>query len=611
MFNKKLGIFLMALGMFGLAACEQPQQPAQSEGEPEKTSEVGPAVTSQGGEGDQSQGEEEAKVPTEEGKITFFFEYVDIQGGIALADLPEYVSPFITGWFNNWGTSIEAGVKEMVRYGETAYFYTMIDEGADLQDFGYQIVLGYNAKSELPANKQGIAVWNFKTAYSDENFPGTEHPCMTKIADNLYEARSEEGKAAMGFMTVPSEPVQLHNISAKVTLDPAIDLGDALELVVKGDFNGWATQSVPNVQGEYIITICEGEEDSVIAGEFEFCFGLRNKIVGGDLDDKYILAKDWSNEEHVGEATGGREALDGEVYRISNVKLTLNALYGDDYQYDIGWLVEPQHANGTAEAYAYPSAVIPNLDGDLVIRVVDSAETPVQLEENVEMCIAGDLPTIGWGTPHHAMDKVEGENEYSVTIAAEELFVGSAYQFKMTKGAWDGWEIALQNDEGGFDNFALTIEAGKTEVIIHADLTAWGGEGAVKVAGTMEYVAPDMDCDVIIMVADVNAADMSDKQAYIAGSMNGWSHEAMARELNVFTYTLETEGMKVGAEVMFKITGGNWGVSEYGIGADCDNIVFKLEAGKNLLTVTADLTGLGDSAKHAVENVVYETLVAE
>ena len=605
MFNKKLGIFLLALGMFGLAACEQPQQPAQSEGEPEKTSEVGPAVTSQGGEGDQSQGEEEAKVPTEEGKITFFFEYVDIQGGIALADLPEYVSPFITGWFNNWATTIDGGVKEMVRYGETAYFYTMIDEGADLQDFGYQIVLGYNAKSELPANKQGIAVWNFKTAYSDENFPGTEHPCMTKIADNLYEARSEEGKAAMGFTAVPSEPVQLKDISVTLTLDPAIDLGDALELVVKGDFNGWATQSVPNVQGKYILPICEGEE-TIIAGEFNFCFGLRNKIVGGDLDDKYILAKDWSNEDHVGEAAGGREAQDGEVYRISNIVLTMNALYGDGYEYDIGWLVLPQHANGSAAAYEYPSAVIPNLDGDLVIRVVDSAETPVQLEENVEMCIAGDLPTIGWGEPHHAMDKVEGENEYFVTIAAEELFVGSVYQFKMTKGAWDGWEIA-----NGNDNFSLTLEAGKTEVIISADLTAWGGETAAKLLGTMEYAAPDMDCDVTIMVADINAADMSEKHAYIAGTMNDWGHTEMALELNVFTYTLDTEGMKVGATVMFKITGGNWGISEYGIGEECDNIVFQLEAGKNLLTVTADLTNLGDSAKHAVENVVYETLVAD
>jgi len=93
------------------------------------------------------------------------------------------VSPFITGNWNGYAQTPDKAC-EMVRLEQTDIFYAYIPADGDLGDLGYQITLGYNVASGVSSDKQGID-WNFKTTYSKENFPGLEHPVMTKINDSL------------------------------------------------------------------------------------------------------------------------------------------------------------------------------------------------------------------------------------------------------------------------------------------------------------------------------------------------------------------------------------------------------------------------------------------
>ena len=567
MLNKKFGLWALSLASLGLVACggNNPQPSSQ-----QPSSEPAPS----------------ASIPSQEGKIGVYFQFKDTEE-LKLADLPEYVSPFITGNWNGYAQTPDKA-SEMVRLEETDIFYAYIPADGDLGDLGYQITLGYNEASGVSSDKQGID-WNFKTTYSKENFPGLEHPVMTKINDNLYECKAGE-ESGLGFDSVLPEPVMVKNPMVTFSLDLPVGaiIGENLEVVIKGGFNGWTPEAV-EADEDGIYTVSLGEE--VIVGKIEMCIGFRNKFVGG-MDDKYnlILADMPAGEER--DAIGGvEEEVTSETgllekYQVTNIGVALNALYGDDYEYVVGPLTFPEHANGTLDPYALPSNEAPMIGHNVAIVLHNTSETePARLPH-----VAGTLNN--W--QHKPMTAVTpGFWQFDAEVS--EHYLGTSFEFKFTDGAWERSEVSLD----GQNNIKVILKDDLNVFWVEADLSTFGASdtsnkltGEVDEEVTMSY-AEDLE------IRFFQDGEVEPEKVCIAGNIVGWGtpHLELEKKVNdAGTYYSAVVSKEVflenefdcGMAFEFKITDGTWDKS---IGVGAGNAIVKLGYQANRLEIHGDAVG--------------------
>lgn len=570
MLNKKFGLWALSLASLGIVACGGNNNPQSSSKEP--SSEPTPT----------------ASIPSQEGSIGVFFQFKDTEE-LKLADLPDYVSPFITGNWNGYAQTPDKAC-EMVRLEQTDIFYAYIPADGDLGDLGYQITLGYNVASGVSSDKQGID-WNFKTTYSKENFPGLEHPVMTKINDSLYECKAGE-ESGLGFDSVLPEPVMVKNPQVTFSLDLPEDavIGENLEVVIKGGFNGWTPEAV-KADEDGVYTVSLGEE--VIVGKIEMCIGFRNKFIGG-MDDKYNLVLGKLPEGVERDAVGGvEEAVAGETgetekYQVSNIGVALNALYGDNYKYVVGPLTFPEHANGTLEPYKLPSNEAPKVGHNVAIVLHNTSETePARLPN-----IAGTIT--GW--EHKPMTAITpGFWQFDAEVS--EAYLGTSFEFKFTDGAWDRSEISLD----GQNNIKVTLEAELNVFWVEADLSTFGAsdtanklKGEVDEEVTMNYA---MDLEVRFYQEGEGVPE----KVFIAGNLTGWAHTELEKKVtDAGTYfstviskeVFLAEEFDCGMAFEFKITDGTW---DKNIGVGGGNASVKLGYQANLLEIQGDAIGfMGD-----------------
>jgi len=600
MFNKKIGLLVLACAAMGLASCNQggndPKSSAPANTDP---------GTSQQGEG----GGEEAKIPSVEGKIGVYFEFEDTEQ-VKLEEFPAYVGIYITGAWNTSYFSAASddpmtGAVEMERLNDSRIFYTYLPGDADLGDLGYQIALGYGKNSGLGAADLGLS-WDYKTVFSSENYGGLDHPFMTKEADNLYVCKSNVEGSPMGFKDVLPPPVKLYDIWVDFTLDAAVEEHLAananLEVAIKGAYDGWGSAKTVNKgdDNKYHFQIADAEK-GIIAGDISMCIGIRNKVtMAGTMDDKYNLEL----KTGVDAVDGKEKAIKGEdeqivKYQLDNILVSLISIYGDHHHYEIGTLGTPEHANGTLDAFAFPSNDLPALENDIHINLTHTGEAALAADAPVS--IAGTITE--WG--HNAMTMVEEGRSWTYTLSKDGLFVGNEIKFKFTMGAWD-WEVAPNADLNMGNDFVVVLEAGKTNINVAADMTGWAtanaGDAKYVKCSSFEYVADKMGMDVTILV--INDAATAEAAPCIAGSINGWAHEAMTKAENVeeYTYVIDADEMYVGTKIEFLVTPGNWDnkISAEG-GA---NIAVTLKAGFNLIRIHADLSA-NNSATSAYASLEY------
>lgn len=591
MLNKKLGLLVMSAAMLGLVACGGNNDQKSSE---QKTTQEAQTSQQQGGTSQAASQGDTPSIPEVAGKLAIYFHFVDTDN-VKLAELPDFVSPFITGaWNTVYAKTVSGGAYEMIRLENTDVFYAHLPADSAMGDLGYQITLGYNSKSGLAEDKQGCD-WNYKTMYSAANYIGYDHPFLTKISDTLYEAKSDDPKNPMGFKDVLPEPVVIKNITASFTLDASLKLGSNLEIVAKGDYNSWATEAVAEKDGVYTITLGD-ETDGIIAGDVQLCIGVRNKLVGGDMQDRYNLAiKDRKK------ATGGDEEAvkdDKEVvtkYQVTNIVVGLIAAYGDGHNYELGSLAAPVHASGTLENYELPSNEAPKLANSYVIRLEN---TGAALEGTVP-CIAGAF--VGWDAPHLPMTVVEEGKLWEYVIEPETIYVGVKQEFKFTDGVWNSSEVAPVDAEGKVDgNFDITPDQGDLGIKITADIGAWGG----KVAGT-----PSKLDDILFGEEDVaalivwNTAATAAETVTIAGDFQGWDPAATPlvydAENGCYGYVFSLNGKKHGDKVLFKITNGTW---DKALGKAGGNYELVLSYGVDFYELDADLLNFeGELTPHIAE----------
>lgn len=210
---KKALIVLLCLSVLALAACGNqaaaPEKPAE-----EPKGNDAPAAN--------------ADVPTEAGKVTFYFTLGDDS-----VEQPSIASYFLTGGSFGWATGL--GALEFQPLEGTRIYYAITDiipnPNAD-KGLDYQLKVGYNTTSGAPDSELGLT-WADDELKSDVcNQGGGENPKFTW----------EEGQTVvdLGVHTF-SKPMPLpQTASTTLVITFAEPLPEGCEARIYGGFNGWS-----------------------------------------------------------------------------------------------------------------------------------------------------------------------------------------------------------------------------------------------------------------------------------------------------------------------------------------------------------------------------------
>ena len=123
MFNKKLGLLVLAAATMGLAACGGNSSSATGSSKAADGSQ--PTGSSKAADDSQptgvseNSGTAEDLPPVAEGKVTVYFEFAKVTEE-CIDEIPSHCSPFITGEFCSWKTSMDGEAKpiEMIKSGK-------------------------------------------------------------------------------------------------------------------------------------------------------------------------------------------------------------------------------------------------------------------------------------------------------------------------------------------------------------------------------------------------------------------------------------------------------------------------------------------------------------
>jgi hypothetical protein len=273
MFNKKLGLLVLAAATMGLVACGGNSSSAAGSSKADGSQPTGSSKAdgSQPTGVSENSGTAEDLPPVADGKVTVYFEFGKVTEDCIDA-IPSHCSPFITGGFCGWKTSMDGEEKpaEMIKSGK--YYYAQIDatkiptgaEATDVSGRGFQITLGWNNTSGAPASQQGVD-WSYKSTLSGL-YPGASHPKMPApvggrihitsaedvVADPLFpEVTSddhwmndpEKPVATIGFTAAKAAPVAIAEYVQPIKIKNWAEVKDVIPAFhVAGGFNGWHSQ---------------------------------------------------------------------------------------------------------------------------------------------------------------------------------------------------------------------------------------------------------------------------------------------------------------------------------------------------------------------------------
>lgn len=257
---------VMCLSVFALTGCDGNTDNTESSKNTENTENTGDAGNSG------NNGGETAEVPTEAGKVTFYFTMGE--GSVAL---PEYACVYINGTsFNNWST--QEGTAAFQRLGETNIYYAISDATLDVSNAdcgGYQLTVGVTKES---AEAVGASSWGTNYSYKSEEcatYAGLEHP--------VFAYSQGDNKVDLGthtFKNIPDAPVA--PVSVKTTLKATFTeaLPEGAKVLLIGELNDWNGEAMTSADGKtwtlnvsllantYEYKICVYTADAGLAEDF-------------------------------------------------------------------------------------------------------------------------------------------------------------------------------------------------------------------------------------------------------------------------------------------------------------------------------------------------------
>ncbi len=233
--KKALALLLavvMCLSVFALTGCDGNTNNTESSKNTENTENNG-GDTQSG-----NSGSETAEVPTEAGKVTYYFTMT--ADSVAI---PEHAGIFITG--GAWGWATGEGSEMFTRLNDTNIYYLITDknpktEGATAdQEYDFQLVVGLTQAS-------GAASWGLQwnDSYKSAQCAEVAYPDNPK-----FEWAEGADKVNLGehtFTAAPPAPVSVKT-TLKATFTEALPEG--AQVLVIGSLNGWNGEAMTSNDG--------------------------------------------------------------------------------------------------------------------------------------------------------------------------------------------------------------------------------------------------------------------------------------------------------------------------------------------------------------------------
>lgn len=227
----------------------------------------------------------DVELPTEEGKVTFYFTM-----GEGSVEIPEYVGIYLTGGFTGWAEDAENACT-MTRLGETNTYYGTYAVAEDLADFGYQLTLGYKPESGAPST--GVN-WSYK---SDECKAASGESGMDNDTLEIVDGKANIGTHT--FSTAPGPVVTASNFDVSITLAEAVP--EWVNLYMPGNLrNNWAKSPELDVMTPsadrktwtiHVDEVTVGTYNIKVIAEYADCttFGWKTTILDDGAGGNYTL----------------------------------------------------------------------------------------------------------------------------------------------------------------------------------------------------------------------------------------------------------------------------------------------------------------------------------
>lgn len=280
---------VMCLSVFALTGCDGNTDNTESSKNTENTENTGNAGNSG------NNGGETAEVPTEAGKVTYYFTLA--AGSV---EIPEHAGIFMTG--GAWGFATGEGSEMFTRLNDTNIYYLITDknpksEGASPdQEYDYQLVIGLTQAS-------GAASWGLQW---NDNYKSSECAAVAYPDNPKFEWTEGTDKVNLGehtFTAAPPAPVQVKT-TLQATFSEALPEGAKVLLI--GSLNGWNGEAMTSADGKtWTLNV------SLLANTYEYKICVYAADAG--------LAEDFGNKWEIDR---GEYGADGGA----NAKVTIMAI---------------------------------------------------------------------------------------------------------------------------------------------------------------------------------------------------------------------------------------------------------------------------------------------
>lgn len=506
---------VMCFGVFALTACE-----------PDNPTPPGP-----GGD---------ANVPVADGKVTLYFTMADDS-----IELPEYASVWFTGGQLNFATGTNAIEFKNVE-GTKLYYvqitYSDAPEGLEKaeQVNDYQLVLGYNSKSGLPEDKQGLAwIEDYK---SDQCF---EYKDMT---NPKFEYDGKAQKVDLGTHKWSNEiakPERVAKTSLRITFSEA--LGEKAEVYIIGAFNNWeATNAKATASADRTYYSIDLKDMLCTTYEYKILvFKDTDDVQMKDADGKDLGIWNRTSKANPKESAHIEIADNGGA----NLKVAIAKMDNGSYIDLCGTVSEEM--DGVKKSGLDLSKAFKDQNKDNDGNLVDSYTWKLQLgpshnlkvtfktalAEGSKVYVLGDMNnwgnTEGWSITEAQMTLDADRKVATLGVSA---ITGTEWNFKVIV-VKPGVEIKVTNDVWSNENPV-------------------GGSANQKITvgprGDMDLFKEAQDDPSAVATVDVTltvkfSAALTGKHVFVAGAFTNWDKNAVEmKSTDGINYTAEIKGIKVG-----------------------------------------------------------------
>ena len=179
-----------------------------------------------------------------------------------------YLSPFLTGGFVNWNTSLDNAVEMHKEKGSSTRYYAYIELDSERYQTDslycqYQLTLGYNGTVSVPNAGVNWSYKSYECQMANGN-SGLENPTFSFV----------NGSISLGTHTwygVPKDPSSLVRNDIYLCFQFASNVPDYIDLYLVGEYISWDFSEATLMYQENNRIFFVQHVDSIMVGEYSYC----------------------------------------------------------------------------------------------------------------------------------------------------------------------------------------------------------------------------------------------------------------------------------------------------------------------------------------------------